>query len=254
MDVVINTLKAYEGNGRYIVLFLISLVYIFLKRRKEKKIVYFVSVALGTIILVIANPVAIKFLNEYMGFAEVYWRLFWLLPVLVIIAYAVTDLLKDKGVIWGGILVCGICVAVILCGSCIYVSTSYKLPENKYKLPAEVIEVSDIILDCSQEQEIKAIVPAELSWCMRQYTGKIKLLYGRDGRPFRAGKKRYAIYEQMSAPLPDIEMIVRYAKKNKYNFLVMGNGIEMKDILSEAGFELVGTVDRYGIYYMKQDI
>lgn len=73
-------------------------------------------------------------------------------------------------------VICGI--VIILSGSQMMTTENFQTTENYYKIPGEVIEVADIILDDSDGMA-KVIAPESISVWIREYTSEIELVYGR---------------------------------------------------------------------------
>ena len=81
----------FFDGGAYIILFLISLIYIFLFNKEKNshiKIFLWYSIILWMIIL---NPIVYKILEPILT-GGVYWRLFWMLPISITIPYMATKI------------------------------------------------------------------------------------------------------------------------------------------------------------------
>ena len=94
LQIIQESFLRYKGTGMYMALFLVAILYIFLvdKNKKNKAfLVYFPCF----ILLVILNPIFHKFVNPFLN-QNVYWRTFWLLPIGIVMAYAATNVIKNR--------------------------------------------------------------------------------------------------------------------------------------------------------------
>ena len=101
LEECINTIKSsYEqflGSGMYFALFLVSILYIFMKEKDKKKRILFIYFPI-VIFAVITNPF-FNLLSSVVFTVNTYYRLFWLLPLGIVIAYTAVLVVnegKDK--------------------------------------------------------------------------------------------------------------------------------------------------------------
>ena len=108
-------------DGKYIVLYLISLVFLFIYIKDKKNKTALLTYSLIAIILIF-NPITSYFVGKIINQgSNVYWRLFWSIPIGLSIAYMFTEIVflkesKYKQIIVG-ILLVGI---IIYSGTIIY--------------------------------------------------------------------------------------------------------------------------------------
>lgn len=176
-----HIIKDFIRNGYlYIGLYAISSVVVLIKGNKKAKllIVFIPIIAFITIL----NPLISKYIQKYVTSSATYWRLLWIIPMEIGIAYAIhlvyENINNDK--MKYIILVLGT-IILICCGSYMYQEKNlfYK-HENAEKINKNIIQQTKFI-----EQNInnKAIVvaPAEPRHGsnMRQISTKIILFYSR---------------------------------------------------------------------------
>ena len=178
-------LSLYTGACAYLCLYAAALVYICLRgSRREKEIFIPGSVFL---ILTVYNPVAPVILDKFFDVNNEYYRFFWLLPVIVLVPYLFTKLIftaakrTDRVII--SLLILCICV---VSGKFVY-SDGIKLATNIYKMPDELIEISEIIHEDSTANYPKAFLEYEYNMQMRQYDPKILLTIDREDYLYAAG-------------------------------------------------------------------
>jgi len=245
---IFTSYSQYVGNGMYFLLFLIAIIYIYITERKSPSktlLCYYPLVAL----LVIFNPfiasIIIKNIEDY-----VYWRMFWILPITTVIAYAATKVVNGTQERSRRVVVIFALIAIIvMSGKFIFTSENYSEPSNWYKLPMEAIEVSVIIKNDS-DGAIRAVVPAELAVSIRQYDADIELFYGRNGSIGAVSNYWYrkTEYELMKKSELNVKKTSKYMSVLEFNYLVLKNTMLLSDDLEKYGYKLVATTESYDIY------
>lgn len=195
-----NTLdmfSRYIGDGLYMIFFLLAFVAVCILIKNQKQRIFL----LGYFILlqiIYWCPVSAYVITEFGIGQGVYWRVLWLLPMVLITAWGLTLLIDRMGKYSVKIIAAMLAsVLLVLCGNSMYKNGLFQEAPNSYKLPAEVFGICDIIFEDSGDDmlvteddslgadtgkvNIKAVVPDDLACYVRQYTSKIHLAYGRDG-------------------------------------------------------------------------
>ncbi|MCR5507525.1 MAG: hypothetical protein K6F34_02440 [Lachnospiraceae bacterium] len=168
----------YTGPCAYFMLFAAALVYICIKgTKREKQIFVPCSVFL---LLTVYNPVSPVILDRFFDVNSEYYRFFWLLPVIVLVPYLMTKLIvtaKDKNT---GAVTAVIIAAILLVSGRFVYADGIELAGNIYKMPPELMEVSEMIHDDSASAYPKAMLEYEYNMQMRQYDPKILLTVDRE--------------------------------------------------------------------------
>lgn len=159
-------------NGFLILLILACLAILIFGKNLEKTVLLGTS---ATIFLTFLNPLLCSFVSQRVTSVGVYWRLWWLIPINLIIAVGFvcfSDKLKRKILKF----VCGAaCLFIIMfSGTFMYEKNLYFGEyRNIYKLPEEVLYISDYVLE--KGENITILVPGSISRKIRQYDSKIYL-------------------------------------------------------------------------------
>lgn len=240
---ILGVIREYYGDLVFLILAVISYIYLFVKDRDLRRR-WLYPIAL--IMFCVINPVLYKYIFQNI----IYWRLFWMFPDAIVIALASTRLIRDSRKIWKKVVVALLLVvAVISAGNLAYKQDSFCLTENWYKLPDEVIKTCDIIL--RQDDEARCIMPSSLYNYVRQYSGDILQLYGRNANGFITDitgvDKKIAVY--MNREFPPYDDILSYARFHNYNYIVtdVEKAISV-ETLEEYGYAQIGTTGVYNIY------
>ena len=248
VQTAIEKTEWYVGVGWHHVVFLLALVYLIFSRREKENRLLFVGYSF-IFFVIYFFPFTAMFIMYYCTGDLVYWRMFWLLPIPMVLAYTCTKLYGrfKKGWI-RGICIVILAAAIGLTGRNLYLPevTPYQKATNIYKLPQEVVDVCDLInADWNSTEEVRVIAPEAIGGYIRQYDANVQLLYGRRGDMINKVKR---IYEGMESGNPPIKRIVRYARKHRYLYFVYETNEQQDAKLKELGFEPIGQCDAYIIY------
>lgn len=157
------------------------------KQKKETNLVVIVEDKLRIMLVVFSvvlfvtflNPFFCDFISRYVTGIIVYWRLYWILPMDLVIAVAVTLVIgriKIRPVKCAIAIVSVIFVAIS--GRYMFSKDLFFEPhENYYKIPNEVLTVSDYLL--SKDNDPVSIFPEGISYYPRQYDSHIKVIGAR---------------------------------------------------------------------------
>lgn len=225
-----HIIKDFVRNGYlYVTLYAISSIIVLIKGNKKAKIlIVFIPVIAFITIL---NPLISKYIQKYVTSSATYWRLLWIIPMEIGIAYAIylicENIKNDK--IKYAILALG-AILVIYCGSYMYQEKNlfYK-HENAEKVDKNIIQQTKFI-----EQNIndKAIVvaPAEPRHGsnMRQISTKIILFYSRLQyvNMMENYKEKERVYWDMYGN-KNVEALYELMEKWNAEFIILDKGDEL---------------------------
>lgn len=235
--------ESYAATG-VVQLLLISSVMIILIRDKKKENKHLAYYVIALIIIIFLPPMAYMF-GKYLG-DEVYWRIFWLIPSVIVIAYAATKLIEQQmKKSTKRMFFCAITILVIFGGKCVYNGENFNKSINAYKLPQEAIDVCDII---AQEGKARVIVPETIISYIRQYDPQIDMLYGRNlGKDLKRGKT-YDLLLQLNSSEPDIAYIAERARERECEYVVFANTSIGIDEMINYGYKNCGSTDDYTVF------
>ena len=171
-------LAYYSDNCAYFMLYLAALVFVALKGTKHEKQIFLPSAIF--LLLTVYNPIAPVILDKIFDVNSEYYRFFWIAPVIVLLPYIAVKLIlscKDKaskaGVALSLVIIC------FLSGNFLY-ENGYVPAANAYKMPDEMIQISELIHEDADETYPKAFLEYEYNMQMRQYDPKMLLTIDRE--------------------------------------------------------------------------
>lgn len=176
METAILLFKQYSGQGMIVTLFLLALGYLWFeeKEKEHRRLLLGLPVC---ILLMFFCPLVVIFL-EKLSEEDVFWRMLWSIPMLIIIAYtAVLIVRKTEGI--KRYLAIAFCVAIIvISGDYLYNNQGFLVAENPEHMPADVIEICDELI--VEGREVRACFPSEMLMYVTQYTAFVQMPYGRE--------------------------------------------------------------------------
>ena len=253
-----NTLSAWKlswGGGWYVLLLVVAAVYLVAFHR-DKKTVRILLGYMGVFLFVFFCPITAGIIQKCVG-DEVYWRVLWILPTVPILAYAGTILVRSfrkRAVRWKlpAQIFSAVFVAAVfaLCGKSVWSQDNYVKVANYQKVPDEVAQVCKIVREQTTAGETACLAADDyLAAYIRVYDSSIYMPYSRAGK----GSLHYSskrLYQELSSPEPNIRRVIKIAKRLGCNFLVFAlPGQKQQNYLQKKGYELVGTVNQYGVFY-----
>ena len=246
MDEIRSWLEA-EGTGHYFfIAFPVALVVLLILLRGRR--VRFVIPAL-LMSLVIVNPWFYKYWDGLELYA--YWRILWAVPVLAVIAALIPAIAEKTDKVWiKGILAAAGVGLVVFGGTFLYKGAggTFTLPAyNAAKLPEYAVEVADYLV--TLDEHPRAVVQHPIGVYMRQYTGDIDIMYGRniDGYIQRADSEAQAVHNQLNDQEGDMELVATTLANNDFEYLVLKDEEKEHD-LAQAGFVHLESISDYGVY------
>lgn len=235
--------REYMGTGLIVILYLFSLVYLFLKEEKKHIRAMFVLVPAG-LLLAYFNPLFARIVYGAAG-EEIYYRILWLLPFSAGIAYTVCHVYGHaEGKQRMAVVFCA--AAVIACsGKFVYDSPFFSKAENSYHVPDSVVHICDSII--VPGREVMAAFPLELVQYVRQYTPFVCMPYGREMLVERWNHVS-DVAEAMGRNPIDLEELMPLANQNHCHYLIFSEEKEILGAPQDHGLELFGQMDGYVIY------
>ena len=239
IEAIKKCFSEFKGSGLYLLLFFLSIIYIYVKDKNDKKVlfVYYPIVVL----LITLNPIFNKLVGDIFK-SSIYWRMFWLLPLGITIAYTMVKIVNDVENGVKKVIVSLAFVGIIIySGKLIYNNTNYQKFGNVYKLPDEPVLVAQLISSDKEEYK-KALVPETIVPYVRQIDASIDLAYKREPETYNNNQYVFAL------TVGDVGLIAKLAEKSDCNYVVIKKGVPINIEFKHFGFEQINETENYLIY------
>lgn len=232
--------QKFAGTGLILILFVAAVIYLLLcEKRKSRKIML---VYVPTIVLLLFfNPLFFKLFYSLVG-EEIYFRIIWLLPITIVIGYAVVHIAER---LQGKMRIGFCCVAILmlmLSGKLVYSSLLYSPAENEYHVPDEVVEICDLIE--VEGREVMAAFPEEFLLYVRQYSTLVCMPYGRG---LELGYYDEFSYLMLQDEI-DVARMAELAKSTLCHYVIIHESKTLLGNMSDYDYEIFGEVNGYVIY------
>lgn len=255
---VIQTLQTYVGEAVYLILFSCSLLYICLKVEKENKKRIFIIIGFG--ILFVFNDFSRNILERFSG--GTYYRFLWMVPFIMVIAYVTVRVMSEQKKACGRILIVFAVLIMVFQGSNFFIGSTLRLPENKYNILNDVIQVSDIITEHKKIERPVAIFDLELQLPIRTYDASI--IWG-ISRGTYMNYEKYEDYEQAGNWRDEIiliravncgikeetDVLAEALEAKNVDYIVTKTSFGMDEYFAEVGYGLIGRSDSRSVYGKK---
>lgn len=181
MTFVAACFREFGGQTYFTGFFLIGLLYLWIRGTKKEK--YFFGVLSLFLAATIYNPLLANTAIRVMHMSAEYYRFFWILPITFLMAYLcmkVTELPERRLGRWG---ICMFLVLILMfSGEPVVAGISeIQMPQNKYKVPNELISACESIHEDAKENKFpKSVFEYDYNTMVRQYDGTMRLTLDRD--------------------------------------------------------------------------
>lgn len=241
--IVTKLFREYMGTGLTVILYLISLVYLWVKEERRYVRLLFVSVPV-ILLLLFFNPLFAGVLYR-LGGEEVYYRVLWLLPITVTIALAAATLYGNLPDRRRMVFALAAAAGIMVSGSCIYSNPYFQKAENLYHVPDSVVHLCDAIR--VRGREVQAVFPLELVQYIRQYDPTICMPYGREMTVERWNQWDDLLYE-MEAEEIDLSRLAPLTKEAGCHYIILPEEKEIIGNPAEYAYVEFIRTDGYVVY------
>jgi hypothetical protein len=243
INIIKQALEEYIGTGAYMTLFLLSLIYIY-KKVEKKEIRNFILFSVIIFILIL-NPIFCKVILKFIG-SGVYWRMFWVLPMGIVIAYVGTDIiLKSKKGIERIIIGVAIVLIIILGGKCVFNDENFTLATNWYKIPQETLAITSLISE-DDENDKCLLAPVEMVAYVRQYDPSIYMMVQRIPDTY----ENEPVVASMESG--DVDTVLEKCKTYGANYVVFRKTTIEEKNMDNYNINKIGETVNYVLYKINQ--
>ena len=252
----------YMGTGLTMIWFILSLAYLWVNEKEQHIRILFLYLPI-ILLLLYFNPLFAALVYEVIG-EEVYYRLLWMLPVTVVIAYTCVSICGRivetyqnapqsgkrqnlKKYLTGGAAAAVMAGVIAVCGSYIYHDPNYVKAQNAYHVPDSVVYICDTIE--VPGREVMAVFPLELVQYVRQYSPYVCMPYGRERLVDRPNwKNESPLCDMMEADEVDLEQLVPLTREAGCHFCILRADKVILGNVEDYGWVKAGETEGFIIY------
>ena len=175
---LLKTLGLYTSGTGFFAMYLIAVLFILIKGEKRDRELFLPQALM--LLITVYNPLTAMILEKIFDVSSEYYRLFWIAPVIVLVPYVATLIITREGRGRDNILFAVLITAMFIVGGNYVYAKGYDAAENIYKIPDELIEISEIIHADSDTEYVKAFFEYDYNMEIRQYDPKMLLSVDRE--------------------------------------------------------------------------
>lgn len=244
---IIEDIILYNNKSFLVSLFLIAILFLWMTEKDRK---------LRVVLVYLVTAITVIFLcplYAWIGMRidkDIYYRVFWALPIGLLVCYSVVKLMiRFQTVVAKGLVLVLAVIGIALNGKFVYdnQNTIHHRAVNQYHIPQSVIDVADA-LKLDNYKPI-AVLPAELLPFFRQYSADVFTPYGRNILE-PAWTFSNELYDAMegSSDTYDAAEIARCARNEHCTYVVLSCMKQIEGSMEEQNYFLLGFVQGYYIY------
>lgn len=243
---LINVIKMFYGDGVILFFTIISGVYLLCSKEIRGKLLFPILL----IVICVFNPISYKVMSGKV----VYWRLFWMVPNVLIISMAIVKFAETiKATYLKGLVIFVAAMTIAIFGKNVYTNSSFVRTQNIEKVSKDTEVICDIML--STNPSPRCILPQTLFCEARQYSSNISMRYGRNVQYYisHPGLDQTLVYTHMEAENPYYDYVLNDAVDNLCNFIIVYKEKPIAQaLLEQYGYEQIGQSEGYLVYYNKE--
>lgn len=256
-------LNLYMSGCAFLLLYVLGIMYILVKGDKEERQIFLPGAVL--LVLTVYNPVAPMILDKIFDVSSEYYRFFWIAPVVILVPFVVTKLIKNVTPHKEKVIVITFLVIAALFSGYFLYDTGINVADNIYKMPDELIEISEIIHNDDDKEYSKAYFEYDYNMEIRQYDPKMLLTIDREEYLYAVA---YSYSDEMindeSTPTNailalltrnqkvDSDTFINALENSKTEYVVLTKGHPQTGFVTKAGLSLIGETATHNIF--KYDI
>lgn len=227
--------KTFLGNPFLGICFIVSVIIIICldRNKKNKTITVWFSLL---VIMALYNPITFYLCRKVFGSSVAYYcRIFSLLPMGFVIAYAMTILLNNLKKYLKLVIIIVATLIIVFCGNNVYEESWIQEASNPSKLSNDVIQICDIL--SLKEGKKSVALPNTLVPYIRQYDASIIIPYGRWGDS--------NLKKELSQEYINIDTCLSLAGKAASDYMVVRKNEDNYNSILKAKQNIIGTSDSY---------
>ena len=175
---LLKTLGMYTSGTGFFAMYLIGVLTVLVAGKKRDRQLFLPQAVM--LLVTVYNPLTPLILDRIFDVSGEYYRLFWIAPVIILVPYVCAMIMTRENKGWENVIFAVLIIAMFIVGGNYVYAKGYDAAENIYKIPDELIGISDIIHRDSDTEYVRAFFEYEYNMEIRQYDPKMLLPVDRE--------------------------------------------------------------------------
>ena len=171
-------LGLYTAGTGFFALYLIAVLFILLTGSKKDRQLFIPQAVM--LLVTVFNPLTPLILDRIFDVNSEYYRLFWIAPVIILVPYAAAKIITGAEHGTKKTLAVSLVAVMFVFGGNFVYGSGMDIAQNIYKIPDELITISEMIHEDSKTEYAKAFFEYEYNMEIRQYDPKMLLCVDRE--------------------------------------------------------------------------
>ncbi len=254
-DMICRTCQQVFAGSWYLP-FIICAVIVLLIGKKRTEAGVFLSVFSAAVIVLFSFPPFAAAASRFLREGVVYWRMLWLLPVSVLIAYAVIWLAGHfQGIKVKAVFILAAGILLVIGGKNLYAEGPFVKAVNREKIPLRTMMVAQVIEENARTtgNPYKRLAgPPDITCQIRQVDPSIRQSYARvfhtEELEPKDGWNYYlrVMYDNLE---DEKGKIAAYLNYQEVNYAVFRSGRGMDETMEKGGFARIWQENDLEIWY-----
>ncbi|MBO4905029.1 MAG: hypothetical protein J5367_07375 [Lachnospiraceae bacterium] len=241
-------LELYNGGTGFLVMYLLAVLFILIKGSERDRKIFLPGAVM--LLVTVYNPIVPVIVDRIFDVSSEYYRLFWIAPVIVLVPLVAVELIESARTGSAKLITTLIIAAAFVLGGNFVYGKGLDIAENIYKIPNELIEISDMIHADSGTEYTRAFFEYEYNMEIRQYDPKMLLCVDREDYIYAVN---YSYTDDMlgeDAPPVNVilALLVRNQKVDPEAFLNALDATGTQYVVLTKGHPQIRTVRNAGLY------
>ena len=249
---LMKCLGLYTAGTGYFAMYLIAVLYILVKGSKKDRQLFIPQAVM--LVITVFNPLTPLILDRIFDVNSEYYRLFWIAPVIILVPYVATTLICDETFKKQRILIAALIAAMFIMGGNFVYGNGIGIAQNIYKIPDELITISEMIHEDSKTEYAKAFFEYEYNMEIRQYDPKMLLCVDREDYIYAVN---YSYTEEMLSDETKpqnvlLALLVRNQRVDEEELCAALDATDTEYVVLTKGHPQTAFVKRAGLYEIGQ--
>lgn len=253
---------AFSNIELFFLAYLLALAMFWFRKKRDLKTVFVYPVLFA--LFTVFNPYLMIPVADKIGLSSRIRRIFWLLPVNLVLAFVMVWLIHRFSKRWKQTAVLAVClILVTLAGEC---QLPHMVPaENIYKISNESIAIADMIENDAQTSEPKRCLFADIQLLeLRQYNPSIyntirrKDILNWSMNPADPSSVEQVLNERSSHHIltmllyygvpVESDILKRYVKRFHIRYIIPNKEKGLDGYFGEMGYEVIGETEHFTVW------
>ncbi len=261
MATVFQIYRDVLSGNLWEILFSLSIVFTLCisNRQTQIKGKYQVIIVALLIVICCGNDLSYKILTHFET-AETYYRFFWMVPIIPIIAYMIVEMLDMTNKKWiKGISVIIVAGLIIMNSSTYITADTFKVKDTQCGVDYDVVELSELLEKHNAQEYSSIAMPVNMQMQFRSYDAKYNYAITRDGYLYYMNNGYYPDVEQYYFDGPLIrcvfmgiqgeeELLRQAIDAVQVDYMVVPKDFGMKEYLESIGCKNIDCTTNYEVF------